>query len=82
MLLRGNRGRISRYQQSIKGGLQRIDSQWEGTYPLLCYARLCTSLRIQLIISLLFSTVINRRLYSLKCSNEILITKGESFIAQ
>ena len=27
MLLRGNRGRISRYQQSIKGGLQRIDSQ-------------------------------------------------------
>ena len=35
------------------------------SYPLLCYARLCTSLRIQLIISLLFSTVINRRLYSL-----------------
>ena len=27
MLLRGNRGRISRYQQSIKGELQRIDSQ-------------------------------------------------------
>ena len=27
MLLRGNRGRISRYQLSIKGELQRIDSQ-------------------------------------------------------
>ena len=27
MFLRGNEGRISRYQLSIKGGLQRIDSQ-------------------------------------------------------
>ena len=35
MLLRGNRGRISRYQQSIKGELQRIDSQWEGIIRIL-----------------------------------------------
>ena len=35
MLLRGDRGRISRYQQSIKGELQRIDSQWEGIIRIL-----------------------------------------------
>ena len=27
MFLRGNEGRIRRYQLSIKGGIQRIDSQ-------------------------------------------------------
>ena len=35
MLLRGNGGSISRYQLSIKGELQRIDSQWEGIFRIL-----------------------------------------------
>ena len=35
MLLRRNGGSISRYQLSIKGELQRIDSQWEGIFRIL-----------------------------------------------
>ena len=35
MLPRGNGGSISRYQLSIKGELQRIDSQWEGIFRIL-----------------------------------------------
>ena len=35
MLLTGNGGSISRYQLSIKGELQRIDSQWEGIFRIL-----------------------------------------------
>ena len=31
----GNGGSISRYQLSIKGELQRIDSQWEGIFRIL-----------------------------------------------
>ena len=35
MFLRGNEGRINRYQLSIKGGIQRIDSQGEGIIRIL-----------------------------------------------